>query len=1526
MAYLYLNFVDHIDSKNESWDDFFVEPLRRQFDKIANSLGGLAFDTLEKFIYSIFPADVEMDFYISFPGFNRTVKEKKDRDQRYLENIVIRPGRHSGSDYALPKNRDLLLVGDLTLGKVNYIAVKGIELVEADVQKFGEVKVKCKVACAFEKKQVTNRTTGKTFMAPNYSGNIDLHNPVLTNDFIIELCEKHFPVPHPEKAIKILEQWEKYLDFREYYLDERSKQCEEVDGVYALDSYLLTKEEFEKDRRRSSLVLDGIPQFGEGGQVIVSQNVGGAESFPLIRVEIRKNRKEALAISHIGNGKPNRKFESYLNRFTNDNVELSQNSPESRSKDKGWAYKSYQLGERYLFTHVDEEPDCSLLEKDFNERKAKELAAIAEKHESLIKSLVDSREKEIRPGLEDKYRKLYEGFAKSLDEQHAKEASENRYDSVKAQYEKEVLGPIRRRYEERRLELEKKLRKCKEPDKRKEISDDLSKLGQDFDRQLADAKSETPIALYCEEHYRSLKRKKGEELEKAKNAELEELLRAFRAEQQGKYEPNKKKQLAEAEKEWNERLEKEKERKIEEETVRCYKIYFRPNADLANFEDIKSKIKTLAPKYLCYDPNPERMKLKRQERALKSINDGCVRNPFLATYLFAPETLSSKKAPAENVVWFLESLNERQKTAVKKALASESLFLLQGPPGTGKTQVIAELTAQLVKRGKKVLISSETHKAIDNVFERLPKIPEIRPLRLIPSQSKKVTNYGPERLVDNFYNSIADTLSRQIDRYERFHDAKDHFAERMKSLQVKYGQLCALEWDNASLESERSKLRGMIRRLKEERDRLRYELLEAKKETELWTRTKANVDNLVFSSEDVDAETMKIFSEKCQILCGEFDFSKEIDLADLNAAMAMDIETIRRETAFILSNGGIAELESHRDRLRDRMAQLRDPVTDDPPEKGAPGYEEYNDCREQLIKLKAEIDKANETSGANLSNTHINKFFKAVLSDNDAIARLPNDFVLLKGKLKDLLSETDTSLESQIESHRAIEGEIESRIFDNGKAISEDEQRYEELGESDSLVKCEDLKSLLIREISGFLKDFDIVGQYDPLHLGTAFDLIEREWNRLDKDYAAAETENKKKIPIYREIAKYLRQKDVIEDDRREFTRELYEHANVFGLTCTSGDKFNKGKMNQLESYGIEEVDVKAQGIDVVIVDEVSKSSFLDLLIPVLYGKTIVLVGDHRQLPPVYDLRHLRQEDFESLDKGIIDKKKNDDFTVLYETCFFKTLYEKVPEDFRIMLNRQYRCHSQIMDVFNHFYGGSRNGLMLGTTQQDNEKEHGLTVKIRGTTIIDPQHHVYFVDCEKNESSAYEGSTSKINKQEADVALALLKALDEAPALRVSSGKVRVDPSTGVAERPSIGVICTYGDQATRIKKAIRKQKFRGFSDKPDERLVISTVDDFQGDERDIILVSMVRNPAGSRYDADFIKKFERINVALSRARKLLIVIGSKDFLERAGVIDLPDLSGNPALDKKNWPIFKKIIETIDFRGKVLSANDILME
>ena len=1526
MAYLYLNFEENLQSGSKNWDDFYTESLQAQYEKLKTKLGGLAPETLQGFIQSALAPQMQNTFHISVPGFDRRIKENK-RGRQCIYNTVIRLAHNRYIDYIVSKKYDLILIGDLTFDSVTAVTIKGIELIDADMQKFGEKEVVCTALCAFTKKTVRNRNTGLTFEAPDYGDYVDLHNAVLTNDFINELCTKCYPVPRPKQAIRTLEEWGKYISFRKYYLAKQSERCEEIDGVTVCDAYIFTKEAYRRNSDRlSAFLLNGIADFEKGEQVIINKEESGAESFPLIRVDIRKNRKTVLSdtIGKGGKGKP--RFEVQLRRYTNEAMGLSAMPPnydENGNIPKGYRFYQYLLGERYLFTYVDEEPDCSSLEQQYEKAIKEKFAQIDVKHASVISAELKRYMASVAPDLEKKYQSLYAHYEQELAAALEREIVENTDKEIQRKYEQEVVAPIRSNYERRRTELEKQLKRCK--DDRSEEAEGLRKAilfaRADFDKQLLEVQRRTPISSYYVARNQQRKEEKKKSLAISKQAEADRLRREKQSNLERQYQTSIAAEKADAEGILKKQLAENKARKIESETVRCYMIYFRPDNEFDRLKDIQKEIDELAPKYLTYDNRAEKAKIERQEKALKSINEGYVRNPFLPTYLFAPESLRSNSAVAEEIDWYLESLNERQKLAVRRALASESLFLLQGPPGTGKTQVIAELTAQFAKRGKKVLISSETHKAIDNVFERLPKIPEIRPLRLIPSQNKKETNYSPEKLVDNFYNNIADMLERQIGRYEHYEETKATFGEEMSRLRSEYDRLLRLRRQNALLESERSDLNAAINRQSVEYETLRGELSLAKEQTELWRRTKRNIENLNFSSDDVDAPTIALFSENCKKLCGMFAFLQGFDIRKISEIARLELSVVHQEVSELLSDDKIAELQVKKNQIKVLIADLLGEDGEIPQ-----GNEAYKKLQRELIQVNNEIKRIKEGGGFDASESAVLKLFPIVGTDKTVLNNLPQDLAVFQTKLRGIINDITAAVDEKITRCEKDEAVIEQKIFEKQAQISSSKRKYEELSENASLEEYGDLNSSLKQRIARFFRDFGIVREYDPSNLETAFDIIAEEWRKLEYDHKRTEAEDKKKIPVYREIAKYLRQDDILEEDRRKYTGDLYEHVNVFGLTCTSRDRFTDAQLDELGKYGIDSVDIRTQGIDVVIVDEVSKSSFLDLLIPILYGKTVILVGDHRQLPPMYDLRHMRDGDFEGLDEDIINKDINDRYTRLYEECFFKTLYEKVPEDFRVMLNRQYRCHSHIMEVFNHFYGGGQNGLIVGTKQQDNEKEHNLTVKIGGVTIIDPTHHIYFIDCDQKESSAYEGSTSKINEQEAEVAITLLKALNAACEEQIASHKIRIDKAKGVDERLSAGIICTYGDQAVHIKKKRKYQKFNGFSEKQDERLIISTVDDFQGDERDIIIVSMVRNPSGARYDAEFIKKFERINVALSRARKLLIILGSRKFLTETGVIDLPDLSGNRALDKKNFPVFREIIQTIDFRGRVLRASDILGE
>ena len=83
----------------------------------------------------------------------------------------------------------------------------------------------------------------------------------------------------------------------------------------------------------------------------------------------------------------------------------------------------------------------------------------------------------------------------------------------------------------------------------------------------------------------------------------------------------------------------------------------------------------------------------------------------------------------DNIVFFDKKLQEASKDnnqplAVKRALGNQKVVLVQGPPGTGKTTVIVEIVRQLVKQGRKVLVCSQAHAAVDNIVEKLKEIPQ----------------------------------------------------------------------------------------------------------------------------------------------------------------------------------------------------------------------------------------------------------------------------------------------------------------------------------------------------------------------------------------------------------------------------------------------------------------------------------------------------------------------------------------------------------------------------------------------------------------------------------------------------------------------------------------------------------------------------------------------------------------------------------------------------------------------------------
>lgn len=319
-----------------------------------------------------------------------------------------------------------------------------------------------------------------------------------------------------------------------------------------------------------------------------------------------------------------------------------------------------------------------------------------------------------------------------------------------------------------------------------------------------------------------------------------------------------------------------------------------------------------------------------------------------------------------------------------------------------------------------------------------------------------------------------------------------------------------------------------------------------------------------------------------------------------------------------------------------------------------------------------------------------------------------------------------------------------------------------------------------------------------------------------------------------------------------ELTREFHRRVNVVGVTCAHAAK--------------KEFHSEFGEFDVVIVDEVSKATPTELLLPALLGRRVVLVGDHRQLPPIFGEEDSFAEAAEMLG---LDAEQ---FATDLQASLFKERYEylaalpggdgaAVPQAPRaVMLTTQYRMHSHIMEGINQFYDDR---LELGRLQRggttivlDDDRHHGLDCP----PWLRPDDHLVWIDTPLGRDWSHtQDGTTRHNEREVEVVRRVLTDL---------LGSVPGEPGAAPLD---VGVTSVYAAQVRKLRSTIDRAQFSG---EAHDRLRVSTVDRFQGMERDIMVVSLVLNGPGHK-PGGFLRTPERVNVAMSRARRLLVIVGS---------------------------------------------------
>lgn len=859
-----------------------------------------------------------------------------------------------------------------------------------------------------------------------------------------------------------------------------------------------------------------------------------------------------------------------------------------------------------------------------------------------------------------------------------------------------------------------------------------------------------------------------------------------------------------------------------------------------------------------------------EHKALADFAYGSLKNPYLAGLLFEPSILPDYRI--EPLKKEYNILNSRQKEAVEKALSAPGIFLLQGPPGTGKTQVITEIATQSVLAGKKVLVSSETHKAIDNVLSRLPKIPALLPVRLLDSHSKyRTSKFLPDKLGQNFYENLAASLKERSDSYLRFQNGRAGFESKLKDLRNDLAnKIESRKAKHDALLKSLETLKEEIRVLDSQADNQRGKIEEKNKE-------RFHIQDLMLCLQNSQSYLPDPVLESDDSVSTQY--RNQID--DI-----FDRQFFRPCGPKFLSDAIPCLDESY---IQNELERLSDPLH-------LPSPDWYS------------LDRI---------------FTAAALS-------------LGAEKLCALVEKTRNSLETARYIYQARlekEAERSAEAVENVSAKIDQLQKRKE----DKLRKIEALENDRDFQDYGkkcdqFRKDFqaclDILGETrsiepDCEHVDMLEQLFREKCAEADRD----REELAFLMPLYKKARLALEDPAAIRADRQEMSEYLITRANVFGITC-KGTKDNwvyhtKG-LDQLNGT---DIDPAAWSVDTVIIDEVSKCSLLDILIPLSLGKKVILSGDSCQLPPIYDLDKLNDKDLAKVELRSapgrpFTAEDNKRMGEVYSFSVFSELYPQTPAAYKCALQEQYRSNSGIMSVYNVFYGDK---LRLGRSDQDEVQKNPVRLSdSKGNPLITPGASVYFVDCHQdyglNRVGAEQGrfgTTSLCNPTEAKTAVRILRRIDESFAGRKPSAC------------PSVGVICTYSEQVNEIEKLLPKEGFKNFRTEDQETgddFTVSTVDGFQGDERDVIILSMVRSPRNPDIqNADFIKDWRRLNVALSRARKLLIILGDRRFLTRYVSVDrIPSLDKGP--DRTDVRIFADIVDKVSQAGRLLDYKAFLRD
>ncbi len=340
---------------------------------------------------------------------------------------------------------------------------------------------------------------------------------------------------------------------------------------------------------------------------------------------------------------------------------------------------------------------------------------------------------------------------------------------------------------------------------------------------------------------------------------------------------------------------------------------------------------------------------------------------------------------------------------------------------------------------------------------------------------------------------------------------------------------------------------------------------------------------------------------------------------------------------------------------------------------------------------------------------------------------------------------------------------------------------------------------------------------------------------------------------------KALKYKRTFNAEDREARRNALKEAKDMFYEARNIEKYilnnvlQKAEVITATLVGSAQAMLRFQLYDTVFIDEAGQALEPATWIPISRAKRVVFAGDHFQLPPTVKSLEAKRGDFD---------------VSLFEKCVKRL---KIGE----MLETQYRMNERIMDFSSDVFYQNR------LKAAESVRHHVLSNSAEAFLLQKP---LDFID---TAGSGYEevvksSSLSKYNPQEAHLLLKYIHQLYEQMEVALPMEEVQA---------VSVGIISPYMAQVEFLTDQLSDYPLL---EKYQKNISVKTVDGFQGQERDVIGISLVRsNPDG---EIGFLKDIRRMNVAMTRAKKKLVVVGDsatiaqndfyKQFLEYAEMIE----------------------------------------